>query len=60
MFFIQHNDTLCKLNEYTVNPHYSWISYLQILLLAKFICNPRSNTHSTSMVICRHEELCKF
>lgn len=37
-----------------VDPHYSQNQHLQILLLAKFICNPKINTHGTFTVIGRH------
>lgn len=35
--------------ENTINPHYSWISYLQIHLLTK-TCYPKINTRAFFMV----------
>ena len=32
------------------------LCYLQIYLLAKFICSPQINTYETFAVICRHEQ----
>jgi len=39
----------------TVNPHYSWILYLWICLLAK-IFNPKVNTCSAFVVTCRQAQ----
>lgn len=37
-----------------MDPHYSWITYLQIYLHIKFICNPQINTSVTFALIHRH------
>lgn len=37
-----------------VDPYYPQIPYLQICLLTKCISNPKINTLSTLMVICRN------
>ena len=54
IFFLLCLNMYCLL--ITVDPHYSWILYLPIHLLANTFFNTKINIHSVFPVTCRHTE----